>query len=317
MWTLLLLFAGGVLLLVGALGDAGAGRTRRRRMEAVKGRHVGTGTVETQLRRISAQRDSRLDTSLTRLLPNPDLLRRRLDATGRDLTLGRYAGGCGIAAAVVFALALLCHAPLLLAALLGVLGGLALPHLVVGRMVKRRLAKFLVRFPDAIELLVRGLRSGLPISETMAVVGAEVPDPVGTEFRQVADKMRIGRAMEGALQDTADRLATPEFQFFVITLAIQRETGGNLAETLGNLADVLRKRLQMKLKVKAMSSEAKASAWIIGILPVLVFGAIEFMNPEYGGAFFTNTKLMIVAGGASVWMAIGVFMMAKMINFEI
>ena len=101
------------------------------------------------------------------------------------------------------------------------------------------------------------------------IVAGEIPGPVGIEFRMVSDKMKIGRTMEAALQDTADRLGTPEFQFFVITLAIQRETGGNLAETLSNLADVLRKRAQMKLKIRAMSSEAKASAYIVGALPFL------------------------------------------------
>jgi tight adherence protein B len=106
----------------------------------------------------------------------------------------------------------------------------------------------------------------------MGVVGQEVDGPVGEEFRSVTDKMKIGRTLDAALQETADRLGTPEFQFFTITIAIQRETGGNLAETLGNLADVLRKRSQMKLKIKAMSSESKASALIVGALPFIVFG---------------------------------------------
>ena len=112
--------------------------------------------------------------------------------------------------------------------------------------------------------------------------------PVGIEFRMVSDKMKIGRTMEAALQDTADRMGTAEFQFFVITLAIQRETGGNLAETLSNLADVLRKRSQMKLKIKAMSSESKASAYIIGCLPFVVFTLVWFINPNYMGNFFVD-----------------------------
>jgi tight adherence protein B len=129
--------------------------------------------------------------------------------------------------------------------------------------------------------------------------------------------MKIGRTMEGALQETADRLGTPEFQFFVITLAIQRETGGNLAETLANLADVLRKRAQMKLKIKAMSSESKASAWIVGALPFIVFILIWFINGKYMQTFFVDERLMIAGGGGLVWMGIGVFIMAKMVDFEI
>ncbi len=123
--------------------------------------------------------------------------------------------------------------------------------------------------------------------------------------------------MEAALQETAERIRMPEFQFFVITLAIQRETGGNLAETLSNLAEVLRKRMQMKLKIKAMSSESKASAYIIGSLPFIVFGLIWYINPTYMGTFFTDQRLIMAAIGGGVWMGIGVFIMAKMIAFEV
>jgi tight adherence protein B len=123
--------------------------------------------------------------------------------------------------------------------------------------------------------------------------------------------------MDVALQETADRLVTPEFQFFVITIAIQRETGGNLAETLQNLATVLRQRGQMKLKIKAMSSESKASAYIIGALPFIVFALIYSINPPYMLTFFSDMRLMIVAGGGLVWMAIGAFIMSRMVSFEI
>jgi tight adherence protein B len=137
------------------------------------------------------------------------------------------------------------------------------------------------------------------------------------EFRMVADKMKIGRTMESALQETSDRLGTPEFQFFVITLAIQRETGGNLAETLSNLADVLRKRAQMRLKIRAMSSESKASAYIVGALPFIVFGLVWMINPRYMGGFFTDERLMVAGIGGMIWMGIGALIMAKMVNFEI
>jgi tight adherence protein B len=208
-------------------------------------------------------------------------------------------------------------APLLLATFAGLFVGLGLPHFVVGKMIKRRIAKFNANFPDAIELMVRGLRSGLPITETMGIVAAEVQGPVGIEFRSVSDKMKIGRTMEAALQESADRLGTAEFQFFVITLAIQRETGGNLAETLSNLADVLRKRAQMKLKIRAMSSESKASAYIVGSLPFVVFTLVWFINPGYMGGFFVDERLIVAGIGGLIWMSLGVFIMAKMVNFEI
>jgi tight adherence protein B len=318
MLTILLLTFGGLFVLGGLalVGPPGA-RTRKRRLETVKARHVGGNLVETQLRRIHAQRSSKLDEAFHRFIPNPELLRRRLEATGKSWTLGRYAAFCAGLSAVAFLGLEAKGAPFLLSVLAGLFIGIGLPHMIVGKLIKRRITKFINKFPDAIELLVRGLRSGLPISETMGVVGTEVPDPVGSEFRAVADRMRIGRTMDQALQEAADKLNTPEFQFFVITLAIQRETGGNLAETLGNLADVLRKRMQMKLKINAMSSESKASAYIIGSLPFLVFAIIYFMNPTYMGGFFTDTRLIIAAIGGGIWMSIGVFIMAKMINFEI
>jgi tight adherence protein B len=237
--------------------------------------------------------------------------------TGKTWTVGQY-GMATIGITVVVALLLwLKGMPIALSLLVGLMLGAGIPHFAVGYFIKRRIAQFTAKFPDAIELLVRGLRSGLPISETIGVVGQEVQGPVGVEFRSITDKMKIGRTMDVALQETADRLGTPEFQFFVITIAIQRETGGNLAETLANLANVLRMRGQMKLKIKAMSSESKASAYIIGSLPFIVFGMIWMINSSYMQTFFIDQRLMVAGGGGMIWMAIGAAIMAKMINFEI
>jgi tight adherence protein B len=310
--------AGVLLLLFMAFSGPSVGKVQARRIEALKERHNGgTGVVEAQMRRILASRETKLDSYFTKLIPNPALLRKRIEMTGKDWTLGKYAVGSICIALIVALLAWFKGAPILLSLLLGMVAGLGIPHMVVSSLVTRRVAKFTAKFPDAIELLVRGLRSGLPISETLGVVASEVPGPVGAEFRTVADKMKIGRTMDAALQETADRLGTPEFQFFVITLAIQRETGGNLAETLSNLADVLRKRMQMKLKIKAMSSESKASAYIIGALPFLVFGIIFYINPSYMGGFFADKRLIVAGLGGMVWMSIGAFVMRQMINFEI
>ena len=201
--------------------------------------------------------------------------------------------------------------------LVGLAVGAGLPHMVINSLINRRYNQFTNNFPDAIELLVRGLRSGLPVTETLTVVATEVPGPVGVEFKLVTERIRIGRSMDEALQETADRLNMAEFNFFCITLAIQRETGGNLAETLANLADVLRRRAQMKLKIKAMSSESKASAYIVGSLPFIVFGLVYWVNPNYLAGFFSDQRLIITGLGGLTWMGIGVFIMAQMINFEI
>ncbi|HWJ59558.1 MAG TPA: type II secretion system F family protein [Sphingomicrobium sp.] len=291
----------------------------KRRMDTIKERHgdVIAGNAQAQIRRLFAQRTNRIEGVAASFIPKPALLRRRLEMTGKDISLAKYATISLTVVIVTFTLLKLKGLPTLLALMMSLFIGIGGPHFVIGKMIKRRLAKFTSNFPDAIELMVRGLRSGLPITETLGVVASEIPGPVGIEFRTVSDKMKIGRTMEGALQDVADRLGTPEFQFFVITLAIQRETGGNLAETLSNLADVLRKRAQMKLKIKAMSSESKASAYIVGSLPFIVFTLVYMMNPKYLGGFFTEPRLMVAGLGGLIWMSIGAFIMAKMVSFEI
>ena len=291
----------------------------KRRMDTIKDRlgDVIAGNAQAQIRRLFAQRTNRIEGVAASFIPKPALLRRRLEMTGKDISLAKYATISLTVVIVTFTLLKLKGLPTLLALMMSLFIGIGGPHFVIGKMIKRRLAKFTSNFPDAIELMVRGLRSGLPITETLGVVASEIPGPVGIEFRTVSDKMKIGRTMEGALQDVADRLGTPEFQFFVITLAIQRETGGNLAETLSNLADVLRKRAQMKLKIKAMSSESKASAYIVGSLPFIVFTLVYMMNPKYLRGFFTEPRLMVAGLGGLIWMSIGAFIMAKMVRFEI
>lgn len=319
LWLLIIGGGGALLLAYTAMRGPSASKNLKRRVELIKERHgdVIAGSAQAQIRRLFAERASKFEGYASSLIPKPALLRQRLEQTGKDISLGKYAMVClGIMAFVVIGLTAR-GAPILLSLMLALFFGVGGPHFVIGRMIKRRIAKFNTNFPDAIELMVRGLRSGLPITETLGIVAGEIIGPVGVEFRMVSDKMKIGRTMEAALQETADRLGTPEFQFFVITLAIQRETGGNLAETLSNLADVLRKRAQMKLKIRAMSSESKASAYIVGSLPFMVFGLVWMMNPGYMGKFFTDERLMVAGLGGMVWMAIGGGIMAKMVNFEI
>jgi tight adherence protein B len=319
---LLLVLIGGVgalMLAFVALRRPSASKNVKRRIELIKERHgdVIVGGAQAQIRKLLAERASRFEGYAATFIPKPALLRKRLEMTGKEISLSKYAAIClGVTALITIAL-MMRGAPLLLSLLLGLFFGIGGPHFVIGRLIKRRVNKFTTNFPDAIELMVRGLRSGLPITETLGIVAGEIPGPVGVEFRMVADKMKIGRTMEAALQDTADRLGTPEFQFFVITLAIQRETGGNLAETLSNLADVLRKRAQMKLKIRAMSSESKASAYIVGSLPFVVFTLVWMINPTYMGNFFTDQRLIVAGIGGMIWMAMGAAIMAKMVNFEI
>jgi tight adherence protein B len=318
----IMMAAGGmgvIALLYFALAGPSPAKAQVRRLESLRERHSKSTEVvaQAQLKKIQNGRESRMDGIAKRFIPNPALLRRRLEQTGKSWTISQYAMASLGLALVALLFVKLQGGPFYLALAIGLLVGFAIPHFVVGKLIVRRVTKFTARFPDAIELMVRGLRSGLPISETISIVAAEIAGPVAVEFQAVSDKMKIGRTMEAALQEAADRLGTPEFQFFVITLAIQRETGGNLAETLSNLADVLRKRAQMKLKIRAMSSESKASAYIIGALPFIVFALIYYINPSYMGDFFVDERLIIAGLGGLVWMSIGALIMRKMINFEI
>jgi tight adherence protein B len=319
LWLIVIGGVGALGLAYMAMRGPSPGKSVKRRMELIRERHgdVIAGNAQAQIRKLFSQRANRLDGVASTLIPKPALLRKRLEMTGKDITLGKYLVVClGLVAVITLGLKMR-GAPFLLSTLVGVFVGIGLPHFVIGKMIKRRINKFNSNFPDAIELMVRGLRSGLPITETLGIVASEIKGPVGVEFRMVSDKMKIGRTMEAALQETADRLGTAEFQFFVITLAIQRETGGNLAETLSNLADVLRKRSQMKLKIRAMSSESKASAYIVGSLPFVVFTLVWLINPNYMGGFFSDQRLMVAGIGGLVWMGTGAAIMAKMVNFEI
>lgn len=318
----LLLVAVGLMafMVLGYLAFSGpsVAKESARRLQAVRYRHSEStiDRVEAQLKKAVAARKPKMHQiagSESRIAA----LALRLHRTGKGWTLSQYAyASAGIALGVCVLMYLKTGAALLSLGF-GLIVGAGVPHMVVGSAIKKRTVAFTSKFPDAIELLVRGLRSGLPVTETLGVIASEVPGPVGEEFKSITERIKIGKTMEDALQDTADRLNMPEFSFFCITLAIQRETGGNLAETLSNLADVLRKRGQMKLKIKAMSSESKASAMIVGALPFIVFGLIWFVNPEYIGGFFVDERLIAVGLGGLVWMSLGVFIMSKMVSFEI
>jgi tight adherence protein B len=198
-----------------------------------------------------------------------------------------------------------------------VASGLWIPHTAVSWLMKRRRNAFLKLFPDAIGLMVRGLRAGLPVSETIGVVGQEIATPVGEDFRRIADQVRLGQPLDEAMWHTAKRLGLPEFNFLVISLSVQRETGGNLAETLENLELILRRRQQMRLKIRAMASEATASALIIGALPFVMGVLMYLVSADYMRLLFTAPlgRLMLGAGVASL--VIGGYIMRKMVSFEI
>ncbi|HMB77257.1 MAG TPA: type II secretion system F family protein [Kiloniellaceae bacterium] len=313
----------GVVLVVVAflLGDDSEERWKRRvkRVQDFRQRK-GPLTPEQAISIRRKTQDSSIplfDLMIKRFLPRPDVLRQRITKAGLHISLGTYLSICiGIFAIVTTAMALLEVIPNLAAPLIGLFLGVGIPHIVVGILAKRRHGKFISLFPEAIDLMVRGLKSGLPINESMKAAGNEIADPVGYEFRQITDQVRVGTKLEEAMQDAGKRLNIQEFNFMNIAMNIQSETGGNLAETLNNLSDVLRKRRQLKLKVKALSSEAKASAYIIGSLPFIMTGLIYMTNEHYIMTLFTDPRGNLMVLGGLLWFAIGAGVMFKMVRFE-
>ncbi len=322
----------GVLLTLGCLGLAlrasflGPRRHIRRRLDTVNrratvgvpGGNRGAGAVNSVRREEQGSRIPVLDRMAKRFLPRQSLLRDRLARTGRNIPIGTYVF---VNVIVTLAIALVAFVvvglPPFLAALIGFTIGIGVPHFVVGRLAGSRIKKFGAIFPDAIDLIVRGLKSGLPVAESINAVAAEMADPVGHEFRLVSDNIKFGMPLEEALWDVSTRLDVQEFKFFIISLSVQRETGGNLAETLANLSEILRRRRQMTLKVKAMSSEARASAYILGSLPFIMFGIIFMLNPGYEMELFTDPRGRMMLGAGLVTMLMGIAVMSKMVKFEI
>jgi tight adherence protein B len=317
-----------VILLWMALGSGrgGGSRRTRERVAATRARALGqtrgvaskeTATA-TNVRREVKEGMPGLERIVRDHLPRVSSLRARLARTGTDMTPGTYVLINLVVAVLAGALiAVFSAMPLGFVLLGGLALGLALPHWFIGSLAKRRAERFITLFPDAIDLMVRGLKSGLPITEAIASVGRELAEPVGPEFRRVADSIKMGQTMEEALWETADRLDIQEFKFFVISLSVQRETGGNLGETLGNLSEVLRARKVMKLKIKALSSEARASAYILGSLPFVMFGILLLLNADYVMILFRDPRGWAAVGVGLTSIGIGIAVMYKMVKFEI
>src|SRR5580692_6090136 len=287
--------------LVAGFATSSSGRRYRRRLASVSSqRRATTATGGAPGVRALSRRESAtpmMDRFIKSWLPRRDLLDARLARTGRAITVGHYAmATAGLTAVSIALVAIFLRLAILPDLLIGIVIGVGLPHFLIGRMGKRRIAAFLNLFPDAIDLIVRALRSGLPISE--AVIGAanEIGDPVGAEFRSVEGGMRMGRDLDSLLWDIAKRIDAPELRFFIIALSVQRETGGNLAETLANLSDLLRRRRMMQKKIRAMSSEARASTMILGSLPFVVTGILLVTSPTYIKLLFVDPRgMMLIA----------------------
>jgi tight adherence protein B len=222
--------------------------------------------------------------------------------------------GC---AAVVLAVALIGGVPWYVSLVAGAVGGLGLPRWLLGFLRRRRQNVFLNDFADAIDVMVRGLKAGLPVSDAMKIIAAESGAPVGPEFSEVVEGQRIGITIDQGIERMYERIPLAEVNFLAIVMAIQQKTGGNLSEALGNLSKVLRDRKKMKAKIRAISQEAKSSAAIIGALPFVIMGGLTVLNPTYlNPLFYTSVGNMLLIG-CGLWMLTGVLVIRKMINFQI
>lgn len=217
---------------------------------------------------------------------------------------------------VIAAIVLMTGSSPLVSLMAGFAGGFGLPRWLIKYMTKRRYAKFLREFANAIDIIVRGVRSGLPLNDCLQIIAREAPEPVKGEFEDLVERQRVGIPLAKSFERMYERIPLQEVNFFSIVIAIQQQTGGNLAEALNNLSQVLRDRQRLAGKVAAFSAEAKASAAIIGALPVVVMLLVYMTSPDYIAILWTESLGKIMLMGSAVWMLIGILVMRKMINFD-
>jgi tight adherence protein B len=312
--------SGITILLIGAAFASGVPRQFSRRLHDVAAHRAPAERGGKMPMRSLSRRGSATPgiDRIFRMLPRREALVERLEKTGYRISIGQYMlATLGAMLAVSLLFVVFAGFGLMASLLFGIAIGGFVPHYIAGRIGQKRVARFIGLFPEAIDLMVRALRSGLPVTEAMINAGQEIGDPVGTEFRDIEAGMRLGRDLDSLLWDIARRITAPEFRFFIIALSVQRETGGNLAETLNNLSDVLRRRRAMRAKARAMASEARASTMILGSLPIIVAGILSVTSPSYIMPLFTDVRGLILVGIGFAMLATGVTVMVKMAQFEI
>lgn len=309
--------AAGFALVPSALGNkradqrrkafAGDIRANRREADANRTKENRRKNVQQALKAQQDELNERRRVSL------PD----RLFQAGMTLTPAAYIRNSVILGVVVFVVLFIVQVPFYFAAIFGVAGGYLLPRVYVSRRRKKYQDRFLDELPNAIEAIVRGVKTGLPLNDSMRVVAKDTKEPVKSEFGRVLDQQAFGFSMTEAVQVLLDRVPLPEVNFFVVVISVQQQSGGNLSEALGNLARVLRNRKKMKQKVKAVSSEAKASAGIIGSLPIVVATLVSLVSPAYLLPLINTPIGNICLAIAVVMMGTGVFIMNRMVQFEV
>ncbi|MBL6954415.1 MAG: type II secretion system F family protein [Alphaproteobacteria bacterium] len=282
---------------------------------AVKGAQGGRGEGDGRKRNIQSRLRELEDAKTKKSFAVK--MRETLRQAGLRTSLRNYFLLCGVLSVVSAILYLLMGYPKVGIVPVAITVGFGLPRYVLGSMAKRRVNKFTKEFANAVDIIVRGIKSGLPVGECLNIIATESPQPVAGVFLEIVESQKLGLNLDTALQRAQEQIQTAELQFFAIVLAIQSQTGGNLADTLQNLSTILRDRKKMADKVKALSSEAKTSAGIIGSLPFIMTALLYLVSPEYITPLFVDSLGQTLIGGGLAWMSIGVFIMKQMVNFEV
>lgn len=264
--------------------------------------------VQDSLKEIEDKQKSAKKKSLT--------LKSRIEQAGYSFSPKTFWIASGVLGVLAFLGAIVTGQNLLIATGLSIAAGLGLPRWYLGMRRSGRQKKFTGEFANALDIIVRGIKSGLPLNECIKVIARESAEPVASEFTKLVEAQAVGVSLEDAIKKMVQRMPLPELNFFATVLTIQAKTGGNLSEALGNLSAVLRARKMMREKIGALSSEAKASSMIIGALPPGVLAIVYFTTPSYMTAMFVEPKGQLMLLGGGIWMGLGILMMRGMINFK-
>ena len=295
---------------------SGQNKAESRRASIAKSAPAARQADKSQRSRREQIEGSLRDLEARRLKEKKVPLGTRLTQAGVDWTPQKFMTVSAVMGAAFFAAAMMFGGGLLAAVGMGFAGGFGLPRWALNYLKKRREKQFLKALPDAVDVIVRGIKAGLPLFESIKVVAADAPEPLRSEFLAIIETQAIGMPLGEACARLYERMPLPEANFFGIVIAIQQKSGGNLSEALGNLSKVLRDRKKMAEKIQAMSMEAKASASIIGALPPIVMILVYITTPQYISILWTHPTGQLMLVGCVLWMATGIFVMKRMINFD-
>lgn len=296
---------------------SGERKAESRRASVAKSEPIAARGVDKSQRSRREQVESSLkDLEARRQKESKVALSTRLTQAGLDWSTQKFMIASGVLAAICFVIAIVAGGGLLAAGGLAFAAGFGLPRWALSFLKKRREKNFLKALPDAVDVIVRGIKAGLPLFESIKVVAADAPEPLRGEFLAIIETQAIGVPLGDACARLFERMPVPEANFFGIVIAIQQKSGGNLSEALGNLSKVLRDRKKMAEKIQAMSMEAKASAGIIGSLPPIVMLLVYLSTPQYISLLWTHPTGQLMLVGCVIWMSLGIFVMKRMINFD-